>query len=78
MGIPYGLILDVVTIFLVVAAFLNADDDRLRVALGVALALILLLPQVVFMAPLSAGWWVFYLSKLFCAIACGVYLKLKA
>lgn len=76
MGIPYGLILDVAAVLLIIAAFVRTEDDRVRVVLGVVFIVVIVLPLVTFIRPLSALWWILSLGKLVVAVSCAVYLKL--
>ncbi len=76
MGIPYGLILDIAAVLLISAAFVRTDDNRIRVILGVVFLVVIVLPLVTFIRPLSALWWILFLCKLVVAVSCVVYLKL--
>jgi hypothetical protein len=76
MGIPYGLLLDIAAVLLIIAAFVRTDEDRVRVVLGVVFIIVIVLPLVMSVRPLSALWWIFSLCKLVAAVSCAVYIKL--
>jgi len=72
---PYGLILNVAVVVVFIIAFIKAEDMKPRIILAAVMALIILLPRIVHMAPTSWMWWVHYIGKVVFGLCCIVYIK---
>lgn len=73
MGVPYGSVIDLIAIFLVVYAFLLAEV-RARIIITAVFIVLFILP-LLFRVP--AVYWVSYAGKVILGLSCYVYTRAK-
>lgn len=71
---PYGIILNVAVVAAFVLAFIKAEMKG-RIILATIMGILILVPQVVPMIPLSGVWWVHFLAKVIFGLCCLIYFK---
>jgi len=72
---PYAAIFNVAIIVAFVLAFIKAEEIKVKIILASIMALIFILPQVVYMPPMSWLWWLHYIAKIGFGLCCVIYIK---